>query len=331
MCQDLAWGDASVLPCTSAELDRNPVFRRLLGDLGLHVGGRSAQDHALALLLPEVRLAMRAYYAGRGGALDELLDVVSGRVLDRWLSAEIVHWSDQWNSLDPTRAGAFESTREALAELSSRIGARSRPPEIVKLAGRLQPPRQRCCSRRRPSAARASPGRSRSRERMNFDYKSLVEAYFSRAHYASAADELREYHQKMVDLLERELNFSLSSEELIRRHAVGFERGPDEQSLECIAEWFRWVADLCVERHAAVSSPFPVRVEGQPSGPEAELEGRHKPRIENAMDELRGAQRALLEDIIVCLDPEIVHRRVPANRLYELGLPEQVPDPLDFI
>lgn len=330
MCQRPAWSDPSVLPCSSAELDGNAAFRALLGELALQLAGRTDEDEALALLLPEVRHAMRAYYAGRGRALEELLDPASVQLLDRWLSGEIAGWADEWNLLDPTRRGEGSSTRSAVAELLSRIAARLLPDEIATLVRRCLPAQRPRPSHSPCDGPAAVPPRRR-RGSMYFDYKSLVEGYFSRAEYASAADELQEYHRKKVELLEQELSFSLSTPELTRRHDAALEPWPDpEHSPQLIAKWLRWVAQMCIERHVRVRSPFPVRLEGRYAPVEALLKARHKPRLDNAMNELREAHCALLEDIVVCLDPQIVQRRVPESRLYELGLPERAPDPLDF-
>jgi ribonuclease J len=158
---------------------------------------------------------------------------------------------------------------------------------------------------------------------MYFDYKSLVEAYFSRAEYASAADELQKYHRKKVELLEQELAFSVN---LILRNAARIERGPDGQDPVFIASWLRWVARKCIEHQAAMQSPFPLPLKGVRSSAEAQLRARHSPRLQSAMDLLREAHRGLLEDIIVRLDPEIVHRRVLETRLFELGLPVHAPE-----
>jgi hypothetical protein len=139
MEQERPWSAASILRSTSAELERNAIFRALASELDANLGARSPEDQALLILVPEVLRSVQTFYAGQGPALHERISSAGIRILDAWLSSEIRYWAGRWQALDPTRRGSAVSTRTALDALALELQSRTVPEDVASLVAWLTP------------------------------------------------------------------------------------------------------------------------------------------------------------------------------------------------
>jgi hypothetical protein len=147
------------------------------------------------------------------------------------------------------------------------------------------------------------------------DHLTLVDAYFEAARWAIAAPELRDFHARKLELLERAFEFRLESADRARQASRD---ARDREHVRRLAK-----ASLRIQMHA----PFTSWLEGGPWPREQALRDAHEERLTALRTEHDRALRALFADALVALDPALPERRVDAACLDALG---PAPDPLDF-
>ena len=153
-------------------------------------------------------------------------------------------------------------------------------------------------------------------------FSDLVDAYFDEITYRPAAKELAEYHGLRLRVLTELFGCSgmlVESSGINRISGVA----QDRSSVQAVAR-------ACLERHAAIRTPFGVYCEGQPGPMEQGLRDRHIGRVSNAICMYRGELRETFAECLRILYPGIEKKTVHASALTERGVPLEGPDPLEF-
>lgn len=133
MAQQPVAAPPSALPRTvkAAESSRN--FRHMTTLLGDANHYRSPADHALALFLPEVQIAIFAFYRHQDRRLWRLIGASDLTILDTWLEKRIALIERKWDTVH----AQFASSKEAAQQLHDAIGALPENPAVQAIAARI--------------------------------------------------------------------------------------------------------------------------------------------------------------------------------------------------
>ena len=163
---------------------------------------------------------------------------------------------------------------------------------------------------------------------------SLIDAYIARDKHKTDHEDLRDYHEKRFQILQELFGCDLETLQVKRssRPRRTKRKATDKYSDSDSGAIFHFMNN-CVRLLNSSKSPFRqgIYLEGRPPQLVIDLSDKYAKKVDDLEGRMDHINREVLKDILIFFFPGIENKRVKASKLYEMGLPKEEPDPIDYL
>jgi hypothetical protein len=166
---------------------------------------------------------------------------------------------------------------------------------------------------------------------LNLD--SLLDAYLAKDKYKSAHEDLRGYHEKRFQILQELFGCDLARLQVrpTSRPRNAKRKATDKFSDSDGGAIVHFMEN-CARLLNSSKSPFRqgIYLEGRPPQLVMDLSAKYAKKLDDLEGRIDLINREVLKDVLIFFFPGIENERVRASKVYEMGLPREEPDPIDY-